>query len=83
MHDPNLPKQTINSSQLFRFVDIHTIKGETFSCREAGSRGYMMSTGISWDDSVVSHSAVVDQDSDLVHVGDFLAHHSDESNKVN
>ena len=42
-----------------------------------------MSTGISWDDSVVSYSAMVDQDSDLVHVGDFLAHHSDESNKVN
>ena len=41
-----------------------------------------MSTCISWDESVISYNAVVDQDGDLVHVGDFLAYRSDGSNEV-
>ena len=41
-----------------------------------------MSTCIGWDDLVTIHSAVVDQDGDLVHVGDFLAYQSDGSNEV-
>ena len=36
---------------------------------------------IGWDDLVTIHSAVVDQESDLVHVGDFLAYQS-VSNEV-
>lgn len=81
IHDRSLLKQTINSSQLFRFVEVHTADGETFPCREAWSRGFMMSTCIGWDDLVTIHSAVVDQESDLVNVGDFLAYQS-VSNEV-
>ena len=40
-----------------------------------------MSTCIGWDDLVTIHSAVVDKESDLVHVGDFLAYQS-VSNEV-
>ena len=43
----------------------------------------MISTCISLDESVINHSAVVDKDGDLVHVGDYLAYQSDGSNEVN
>lgn len=43
----------------------------------------MMSTylhKLPWDDLVIKHSAVVDKDGDLVHMGDYLAYQSDGSN---